>query len=160
MATVTLRRAGPFARARVLSYLSRLDEAEGTPAEWRIDAETLCRGWFGQYRAEAAFAETDGVAAGFGICLPGLPAPDFPDALYAAAAFVEPQARGRGVGRALIGWFAARARMHGRRRLIWCCRAENAAACAFSERLGAVPVGERTIASQALRFFARDLRVA
>lgn len=55
--------------------------------------------------------------------------------------WVAPEARGRGVGEALIDTVAGWAREHGRRRLLLDVRDDNAPAIALYERKGFVPTG-------------------
>lgn len=145
MAPILLKAARPADFDRILSYVRRQRESERLTESRQIDVKALCREWLGAYRGEAVFAELAGQPAGFAICLPGAVLPDFPDALYFAGVFVEPGFRSRGVGRAFVPWLCERARAQGRSRIVWCTLTDNAAALAYSARLGAVERGERVV---------------
>lgn len=147
---------------RILSYLTRLEETERTPAEYRIDAETLRREWLGESRAESVFAEEDGLSVGFAICLPGHKMPNYPNALYVAAMFIEPGFRKHGIGRNLMGWMMQRAEAHGFTRLVMCCFTHNLPALAFCKHLGATVCGEYSVLTESgklcsVRFYSMPI---
>ena len=64
--------------------------------------------------------------------------------IYLEDFFVRPEARGRGVGRALMVTLADEARAHGYARIDWSVLDWNESAIRFYESIGAVPVDERT----------------
>lgn len=59
--------------------------------------------------------------------------------------FVRPHARGRGIGRALLGSLAAECQQRGYRRLEWWVLDWNSPALRFYESLGAMPMAEWTV---------------
>ena len=110
--------------------------AVGTP-------EALHEALFGQRRAaEAMIAERQGRAVGFALffttfstflCKPGL---------YLEDLFVEPEHRGAGIGKALLGALAALARDRGCGRLEWRVLDWNEPSIRFYESLGATLMKE------------------
>jgi ribosomal protein S18 acetylase RimI-like enzyme len=56
---------------------------------------------------------------------------------------VDPQARGRGIGEALVRWCIERSRDFGDRRMVLCTQKENATALRLYARLGFVRLPER-----------------
>ena len=78
--------------------------------------------------------------------------------LYLEDLFVEPEARGRGAGRALLARLAAIAVERGYGRLEWAVLNDNEPAIGFYRRLGARPNSEWTtyrLAGAALRSLAK-----
>ncbi|WP_394841146.1 GNAT family N-acetyltransferase [Pendulispora brunnea] len=128
---------GPRLRAVRLRALRDAPDAFGTTFEeanaWR--AET----WTSQLEKLATFvAARDGMDIGLAR---GAPHDDVEDAAILLSMWVAPEARGQGVGDALVGAVAAWARAQGFRQLLLDVADTNARAIAFYARLGFFPTG-------------------
>ena len=80
-------------------------------------------------------AEVEGRTVGFAHLMPV----EQPDTIYLEDLFVEPDAQGRGVGRALFEWAVTEARARGYAWLEW---DSDPNAAAFYEKLGGEKIGE------------------
>jgi GNAT superfamily N-acetyltransferase len=80
-------------------------------------------------------AEMDGRVVGFAHLMPV----DRPDTVYLEHLFIEPDAQGKGVGRALFDWALEEARAQGYAWLEW---DSDPNAAAFYEKLGGEKIGE------------------
>ncbi len=129
---------GPRLRAIRLAALEDAPDAFGSTY-----SETAARppeSWPAQLRSLATFvAVVDGADGGM---VRGGPAPDDPGDALLLSMWVAPTARGRGVGRALVGAVVAWARAEGFARLLLDVADQNAPAVALYARLGFVPTGE------------------
>lgn len=119
---------------RALAEYERLaDQAVATEAEFR-------RFLFGEpRRAEALIAEADGAPAGFAVWFYSFSTFLGRPSLYVEDVFVEPAARGRGIGRAIFRDLARRALAAGCGRMEWSVLDWNAPSIAFYRTLGAEP---------------------
>jgi GNAT superfamily N-acetyltransferase len=115
------QRSKPFVRraepgdAQVLATLGRaLNIQQGDPST-NFTAEAVRRdGFGGAPRFEAWLAEVDGLAAGYALVVPAAYETGYAKAgVYLQDVFVAPEARHRGVGRALMAAVAADARTRG-----------------------------------------------
>ena len=79
--------------------------------------------------------------------------------IYLEDFYVRPEARGRGIGRALLAALADEARAHGYARIDWSVLNWNESAIGFYESVGAVPMDEWTgyrLSGEALAAFGTD----
>jgi GNAT superfamily N-acetyltransferase len=79
--------------------------------------------------------------------------------IYLEDFYVRPEARGRGIGRALLAALADEARAHGYARIDWSVLNWNESAIGFYESVGAVPMDEWTgyrLSGEALASFGTD----
>ena len=130
----------------LLELIGELAEFEKLASEAVATAEGLRASMFGQRPyAEALIAELDDRPVGFALFFhsfstflgaPGLSLEDL---------FVRPEARGRGVGRALMSVLARLTLERGCRRFEWSVLDWNSAALDFYGALGAVPMSEWTV---------------
>ncbi len=115
------------------AYERRLEQVVATEAD-------LERALLGQPPvAEAALAWQGAQAVGYALYYPVFSTFRGRAALYLEDIFVAPEARGQGVGYALMRYLAQLARARGYDRLEWSVLDWNAPAMAFYQRLGAVP---------------------
>jgi GNAT superfamily N-acetyltransferase len=153
---LSVRADGPL----ILDFIRRLAEYERLLHEVRItlaDVETLL---FGDApRAFCDIAELDGEAVGFAFWFYNLSTFEGRHGLYLEDLFVAPEARGKGVGKALLANLARRCVAEDLRRLEWAVLDWNAAAQAFYDSLGATTRSEwltRRLSGDALRDLASD----
>ncbi len=90
----------------------------------------------------AHVAEHEGTVVGFALWFLNFSTWDGRHGIYLEDLFVEPQARGLGLGRALLTELARICVERGYTRLVWAVLDWNAPALGFYESLGAAPLGE------------------
>jgi GNAT superfamily N-acetyltransferase len=95
--------------------------------------------------AEVVIGEVDGKAQGFALFFHNFSTFEGLPGIYLEDLFVRPEARGCGLGKALLAHLAALAVERGCARLEWSVLDWNAPAIGFYERLGARPMDEWTI---------------
>ena len=119
------------------TYEREADAVEVTPAQLReqLSAE--------RPPFEALIAETD-QPVGFALYLPSYSTWLGRPGLWLEDLYVTPEARGAGIGRALLTELARRAKARGCGRLEWAVLDWNTPAHAFYETLGARPVSDWT----------------
>jgi GNAT superfamily N-acetyltransferase len=123
---VRVRRAGPD-DAESLAVLGRaLNEQQGDPCV-HFTAEAIRRdGFGGTPRFEAWLAELGGRPVGYALVVPAAYETGYAEAgVYVQDLFVSPEARRRGVGRALMAAVAADARRRGLTFVWWASRTWN-----------------------------------
>jgi GNAT superfamily N-acetyltransferase len=104
----------------------------------RFDTAELERHLFGaRPMAEVAIGEVDGAAQGFALFFHNFSTFEGRPGIYLEDLFVQPEARGQGLGRALLVHLAALAAERGCARLEWAVLDWNAPAIGFYEKLGA-----------------------
>jgi GNAT superfamily N-acetyltransferase len=137
---LTLRDAGPDDVALVLhfvralaDYEKLLDEVQATEADFRrlLFAEPR--------RAAALIAEWQGAQVGFALWYYSVSTFDGRPKLYIEDVFVNPDARGHGIGRAIFADLARRALDQGCLRMEWSVLDWNAPSIAFYRSIGALP---------------------
>jgi GNAT superfamily N-acetyltransferase len=97
-------------------------------------AATLCRG---EGPGHCLVAPSEGHLAGAAFCSDLFPGPGLASVVYLKDLFVMAEARGRGIGAALMRAVAAAAQARGALRLEWATGADNLAARRFYAALGA-----------------------
>jgi GNAT superfamily N-acetyltransferase len=118
---------------QLAAYERRLEQVVATEAD-------LERALFGQPPvAEAVLAWQGAQAVGYALYYPVFSTFRGRAALYLEDIFVVPEARGQGVGYALMRHLAQVARQRGYDRIEWSVLDWNAPALAFYRKLGAVP---------------------
>jgi GNAT superfamily N-acetyltransferase len=121
-------------------------------------AELLHESLFGERAVGAALlARADGRAVGMAIYFANLSTFLGRSGIYLEDLFVEPDYRGRGIGRALLQQVARIAVARGCRRMEWSALDWNAPAIGFYKHVGAQPLDEWTVfrlAGPALDAFA------
>jgi GNAT superfamily N-acetyltransferase len=135
-----LRDAGREDLDLVLRFIRALADYERLSHEVTADAATLARFLFEEpRRAEALIAEWDGEPVGFAVWYYSFSTFLGRPSLYVEDVFVNPDARGRGIGKAIFVDLAARALAQGCGRMEWSVLDWNAPSIAFYASLGAKP---------------------
>lgn len=117
---ITIRQAGEQDFALVAAFIRKLADYEKLAHEVRFDDATLHRHLFGpRPAAEVLIGEIDGVASGFALFFQTFSTFEGKPGIWLEDLFVEPHARGAGLGRALLSRLAALVIERGGARLEW-----------------------------------------
>ncbi len=136
-----LREARPGDEALLLPLIHALAEYEKLTHEVKATPELLGEALFGPAPLAAALlAEIDGAAVGYAMWFRKFSSFAGRSALFLEDIYVDPAARGRGVGRAIFQHLARRALAEGCARMEWVVLDWNAPSIAFYRGLGAKPV--------------------
>ncbi len=137
-----IRAAAPTDVALIHALVRGLAVYEREPDAAQLTEADLLRDGFGPSPAYSCLiAEQDGVGCGFALYFP-IYSTWAGRALYLEDLFVEPEYRGRGIGKALLTRVAAIAVEQGCARLDWSVLRWNEAAIGFYKGLGAYPMPE------------------
>lgn len=130
----------------ILSFIKELAEYERLSHEV-IATEELLKGWlFGPKRkAEVVIAEYDGLPVGFSLFFHSFSSFLGRPGIYIEDIYVQPTARGKGVGRALLAHVAGLAHEKGYGRVEWAVLNWNEPAIGFYNGVGAQPMSEWTV---------------
>ncbi len=127
----------------ILSFIEQLADYERLRHEVRATADALAETLFGPSpAAEVAIAALGGRDVGFALFFETYSTFLARPGLHLEDLFVVPDARGAGVGRALLVHLAALAEARGYGRLEWAVLTWNAPAIRFYQQLGAFPLDE------------------
>ena len=158
MSALRVREATPDDAALIVSLIRALAVCEKLEADCVITEADLAAHLFGERRyAEALIGEIDGVAQGFALYFHNYSTFAGRPGIWLEDLFVQPDARGAGLGRALLAEVARRAVARGCARLEWSVLDWNTPAIRFYEKIGAQPKPEWIInrmSGEALRAFA------
>jgi GNAT superfamily N-acetyltransferase len=144
--TRTIRPATPADLPLVASLIRELAEYEHLSHEVRFDEALLGEHLFGaRPMAEVVIGEADGTAQGFALFFHNFSTFEGRPGIYLEDLFVRPEARGGGLGRALLTHLAGLASERGCARLEWSVLDWNAPAIGFYEKLGARAMDEWTV---------------
>ena len=143
---ITLREAVPGDEAAILRLVRALAEYEREPEAVKACAADFTAALFGADAvAGCVLAEVDGAAVGLALWFRNFSTWTGRSGLYLEDLFVEPHARGLGVGRALLVHLAGIAVSRGWARFEWSVLDWNAPAIGFYRALGARPMDEWTV---------------
>jgi len=118
MPTVTIRPAIEADAATILGFVKELAEFEREPHAVKASVEDVRRnGWGPDPVFEALMAELDGVPVGFALTFRNYSTWEGRAGLFVEDLYVQPQARGHGVGRKLLAAVARRAVERGCKRV-------------------------------------------
>lgn len=110
-----------------------------------VATEALLEEWiFTREKAEVLLAELHGEALGFALFFHNFSTFLGRAGIYLEDLYVRPEARGKGLGRALLCKLAALTLERGCGRLEWCCLDWNQPSIAFYRSLGAQPMNDWT----------------
>ncbi|MFM2237399.1 MAG: hypothetical protein RL209_1433 [Pseudomonadota bacterium] len=127
-------------------FIRDLAEYEKLAHAVRFDEAVLAQKLFGpRPYAEVLIGEIDNVAQGFALFFHNFSTFEGRPGIYLEDLFVRPDARGFGLGKALLGRLAALAVERDCARLEWSVLDWNTPAIDFYKALGAVPMDEWTV---------------
>ena len=130
----------------ILSFIRELAEYERLSHEVSATEELLRESLFGERaRAEAIIAYDDERAVGFALFFHNFSTFMGRPGIYLEDLYVQPHARGLGIGRALLAYLARLAKERHCGRLEWAVLDWNEPAIKFYKNLGAVPMTEWTV---------------
>ena len=141
----SVRRAVPADLPLIASLIRALAEYEKLAGEVRFDEAVLGEKLFGpRPYAEVLIGEADGEAQGFALFFHNFSTFEGRPGIYLEDLFVRPEARGYGLGKALLAELARLAVERDCARLEWAVLDWNAPSIAFYRGLGAEPMEEWT----------------
>jgi len=139
-AELAIRPATAADSATILAFIRDLADYEKLPGEVVADEEAIRTTLFSpRPAAEVLIAELAGAPVGFALWFPSYSTFLAKPGLYLEDLFVQPAARGRGVGRALMSALAQIAVQRGYGRFEWSVLDWNEPALRFYRSLGAKP---------------------
>jgi len=141
-----IRPARPADAATILRFIRDLAAFEREPDAVEATEEMLSEALFGAHpAAEAVIAEQDGRPLGFALFFHNFSTWTGRRGLYLEDLYVTPDARGRGIGGALLRHLAGIAVARGCARFEWSVLDWNAEAIAVYRRIGAVGMEDWTV---------------
>jgi GNAT superfamily N-acetyltransferase len=144
--TIAIRPATRADLSLIAQFIRDLAEYELLAHEVRFDEAVLGERLFGpRPYAEVLIGEIDGVAQGFALFFHNFSTFEGRPGIYLEDLFVRPDARGSGLGKALLGKLAALAVERDCARLEWSVLDWNTPAIDFYKALGAKPMDEWTV---------------
>jgi GNAT superfamily N-acetyltransferase len=144
-ATLTIRPALPADVAQVLGFIRELAVYEHLEHEMVATEADLSAALFGpRPGAEVALACLDGAPVGFALFFSNFSTFLGKPGIYLEDLYVRPQARGHGIGRALLSYLARCVLERGGARLDWAVLDWNAPSIGFYRGLGALAKHEWT----------------
>jgi GNAT superfamily N-acetyltransferase len=144
--TIAIRPAVPTDLPLIATLIRDLAAYEKLSHEVRFDETALGVNLFGpRPHAEVVIGEVDGVAQGFALFFHNFSTFEGRPGIYLEDLYVRPQARGAGLGKALLAHLAALAIARDCARLEWWVLDWNAPSIGFYTSLGARPMDEWTV---------------
>lgn len=144
--TVTIRPATPADLPLIAQFIRDLADYEKLADEVRFDAATLGEKLFGpRPYAEVVIGELDGTPQGFALFFHNFSTFEGRPGIYLEDLFVRPEARGSGLGKALLAQLAKLCTERDCARLEWSVLDWNAPAIGFYQSLGARLMDEWTV---------------
>lgn len=140
--TLTIRPATPQDVALILRFVRELAEFEREPDAVKATEENLRHALFGERSAEAVIAEQDGEPMGFALFFHNFSTWTGRKGLYLEDLYVTPEARGSGVGTALLRHLAGIALDRDCGRFEWAVLDWNTPAIDFYTAMGAESMDE------------------
>ena len=144
--TLSIRSATPADISLIAQFIRDLAEYEKLGHEVRFDEAVMAQKLFGPRPfAEVLIGEIDGTPQGFALFFHNFSTFEGRPGIYLEDLFVRPDARGSGLGKALLGKLAALAVERDCARLEWSVLDWNTPAIDFYKALGARPMDEWTV---------------
>ena len=144
--TLSIREAVPADLPLIAALIRALAEYEKLSGEVRFDEAVLAEKLFGaRPYAEVLIGEVDGEAQGFALFFHNFSTFEGKPGIYLEDLFVRPEARGLGLGKALLAELARIAVARDCARLEWWVLDWNEPSIAFYKSLGARPMDEWTV---------------
>jgi GNAT superfamily N-acetyltransferase len=130
----------------IINLIRQLAEYERLADAVRCDPEVLAGHLFGPHpKAEVLIAELDDLAVGFALFFHNFSTFEGCPGIYLEDLFVRPEARGAGLGKALLAEIAALALARGCARFEWAVLDWNAPSIGFYRSLGARAMDDWTV---------------
>ncbi len=143
---ISIRSATPADISLIGQFIRDLAEYEKLAHEVRFDEAVMAQKLFGPRTfAEVLIGEIDGTPQGFALFFHNFSTFEGRPGIYLEDLFVRPDARGSGLGKALLGKLAALAVERDCARLEWSVLDWNTPAIDFYKALGARPMDEWTV---------------
>ena len=144
--SLSIRAATPADISLIGQFIRDLAEYEKLAHAVRFDEAVMAQKLFGpRPYAEVLIGEIDGVPQGFALFFHNFSTFEGRPGIYLEDLFVRPDARGSGLGKALLGTLAALAVERDCARLEWSVLDWNTPAIDFYKALGATPMDEWTV---------------
>ena len=144
--SLSIRSATPADISLIGQFIRDLAEYEKLAHEVRFDEAVMAQKLFGPRPfAEVLIGEIDGTAQGFALFFHNFSTFEGRPGIYLEDLFVRPDARGSGLGKALLAKLAALAVERDCARLEWSVLDWNTPAIDFYKALGARPMDEWTV---------------
>lgn len=144
--TVSIRSATPADLPLIAQFIRDLADYEKLAHEVRFDEAKLGEKLFGpRPYAEVVIGEIDGTPQGFALFFHNFSTFEGRPGIYLEDLFVRPEARGSGLGKALLTHLAALCTARDCARLEWSVLDWNAPAIGFYQSLGAKLMDEWTV---------------
>ncbi len=144
--TLTIRSATPADLPLIAAFIRDLADYEKLAHEVRFDEAKLGENLFGaRPYAEVVIGEIDGAAQGFALFFHNFSTFEGRPGIYLEDLFVRPEARGSGLGKALLAHLAGLVVERDCARLEWSVLDWNAPAIGFYQSLGAKLMDEWTV---------------
>ena len=144
--TLSIRSATPADLPLIAGFIRDLAEYEKLSHEVRFDEARLGENLFGaRPYAEVVIGEIDGAAQGFALFFHNFSTFEGRPGLYLEDLFVRPEARGSGLGKALLAHLAQLCVARDCARLEWSVLDWNAPSIGFYQSLGAKLMDEWTV---------------
>jgi GNAT superfamily N-acetyltransferase len=141
--TITIRPAGQHETPLVLGFIRELARYERLEHEVSASEAELSEALFGERPyAEVLFACSGGEPVGFALFFHNFSTFKGRPGIYLEDLYVRPQARGRGIGRALLAHLARTAVERRCARLEWAVLDWNEPSIGFYRNLGAMPLDD------------------
>lgn len=138
---ISIRQAGPEDFELVAEFIRKLADYEKLAHEVRFDDAVLRGHLFGERpAAEVLIGEIDGVPSGFALFFQTFSTFEGKPGIWLEDLFVDPDARGSGLGRALLSRLAGLVVERGGARLEWAVLDWNELGKSFYRSIGAGPV--------------------
>ena len=134
---LTFRMAREQDVSLLLDFIKGLAAYEKRPQDVTATVQAVREAVFQRKRAEAFFIVENGNEIGYGIYYYIFSSFAAACGLYVEDLFIVPEKRGRGYGRAALGWLAEKALKEGCGGMEWSCLDWNTPAMGFYEKLGA-----------------------
>ena len=144
--TIAIRPAAPSDLPTIMQFIRDLAEYEKLSHEVRFTQDSLGENLFGaRPMAEVLIGEVTGVPQGFALFFHNFSTFEGRPGIYLEDLFVRPEARGAGLGRALLGELARLTIERRCARLEWAVLDWNTPSIGFYKKLGARPMDEWTV---------------
>ncbi len=144
--TLSIRAAAPADLPLIAQFIRDLADYEKLAGDVRFDEAKLGENLFGpRPYAEVVIGELDGTPQGFALFFHNFSTFEGRPGLYLEDLFVRPEARGSGLGKALLAHLATLCTERDCARLEWSVLDWNAPAIGFYQKLGAKLMDEWTV---------------